>query len=216
MEKLDLNIEKPESILERKEFKEVPEDFVSVYHQVFDKSIPAINNEGLKPLSDQNPEDIRGGEERIHQDQIIDSIRPEFLKEVAISRFNIFAYPVSPNIKTYFGNQTVVECKVDPKTSYVLEMTEYTESNYRLKNEISYLKTKGEKFDLDERIKVWFSHYWEKIVSLEDFYIYYEFNNKEDKFIRKNNAPDSLPKYFNEPEVLIPKTIPQKYIKIAD
>lgn len=216
MEKFKSFAENKESILERKEFSEVPENFVSVYHQVFDKSIPTIDNEGLKPLSDQKLEDIRGGEERIHQDQIIDSIRPEFLKEAGISRFNIFAYPVSPNIKTYFGSQTVVECKVDPKTSYVLEMTEYTESSYRLKNEISYLKTNGQEFDLDERIRIWFSHYWEKVASLEDFYKYYEFNNREDRFIRKNDAPDSLPKYFNEPEVLIPEAISQEHIRIAE
>jgi len=205
------------------EKQEAPK-IVKVYHEFFiDDDI--LSKEGIKTLDEQNGEEIRGGNERINREKIIDELRPKDLKEKNISRFNIFAYPYNPkNEKSYFNflkdKTKIAEINVDGNKCYVLDMKDYSGAMANLKNEESLVRQgqiKKEDFILEERIKVWFSEYWKKAISLSDFLEDYRYDKNSDSFVlRADKENDILPKQFYLPEVLVPNKIEPADIKIIN
>lgn len=76
------------SILERESI-EAPQGFVSVFHETTEDRLSQIDAEGLRISSASNI----GGSEMNKRNALVDEFRPKELKDMGVSRSNIFAYP---------------------------------------------------------------------------------------------------------------------------
>jgi hypothetical protein len=233
-----------ENNLYKKEFSEIPEGYVSVFHEV--KDMGEIGKEGLKTLDKIIDKILQNTEDKEQKEwvaRVIDEVRPSNLKQAGISRFNIFAYPDNPKVMgSYFGRHKILEILVDPRKCYVLEMDKYgrawddlnlelSKANSKVaaeyNNDLTLIKSNTEEFRIkiaEERAKINREEvlkkacidngYWDSAVTLEDFNKYYEKSDLD--FKKRKDAPENLPLKFSEPEVLIPEDIPIKHIKLTE
>jgi hypothetical protein len=276
METPEINFEgkKKVGLLERQEII-APPNFVSVYHETKEESLPSIDQGGLKV--DIETKNIGEHATMQRRNTLIDALRPEELKAKGISRSNIYAYPFlehghglfgadqrfirrderdlrdsferfqkySPDFLKKLGTATaeeyirkmtdpsylkseypgeVIEMKVDPDQCYVGDLYSITliMEDMRWFTEQEAIKRNGKK-------------YWDNLVTLKDFITWYrrpeyaengndiqdaeQFKDGEDvntmMYCLLKDAPDTLPKEIKDPEILIPRDIPQDHIKLV-
>jgi hypothetical protein len=234
-----------EGDLFQKEFSEIPEGYVSVFHEAND--LNDIGKEGLKTLDqtiDKIYDDPQDKEKKAWLARNADEVRPENLKQAGISRFNIFAYPA--NSKTadgsYFSRGNTLEVLVDPNKCYVLEMDKYGRAWDDLNQELSKITrqvaaTYNNDLDLIEKNSLEFKRkIAEAKAAVNQTEIFKQacidngyWNSAVtladfNKYYKKSNfgfekyatAPDYLPPKFSEPEVLIPEDVPPGRIRVVE
>ncbi len=111
----------------------------------------------------------------------------------------------------------ILELKVDPEKCYVGDLRIIEDQRYPGLTE--------------ETIKEGYRQYWRNVVSLKDLLQWYKYPNYTEEgrdeeledpeefvrsggFLKKKGAPEHLPLKIDQPEVLIPHDIPQKFIKL--
>ena len=276
METPEINFEgkKKVSLLERQEII-APPNFVSVFHETKEDSLPSIDQSGLRVDVETKNIGEHGTMQR--RNALIDALRPEELKAKGLSRSNIYAYPFleeghglfgadqrfirrderdlkdsfersqkyspdflkklgTPTVEEYIRKITdpaylkseypgeVIEMKVDPDQCYVGDLYSITliMEDMRWFTEQEAIERNGKK-------------YWDNLVTLKDFLTWYrkpeyaengndiqdaeQFKDGEDvntmMYCLLKDAPDTLPKEIKDPEILIPKDIPQDHIKLV-
>jgi len=231
--------------LYKKEFSEIPEGYVSVFHETND--LENIGKEGLKTL-DQTigkiHDDLQDKEKKAWLAKSADEVRPENLKQAGISRFNIFAYPTNPKTAdgSYFSHGSTLEVLVDPTKCYVLEMDKYGRAWDDLNRELFKINNQviAEYNNDPDLIAKNQAEFKRKIAEAKAAVNQTEIFKQAcidngywdsavtltdfNKYYKKSGfgfekyaaAPNHLPPKFGEPEVLIPEDIPLSHIRVAE
>jgi len=194
---LELKKRHPNNPLFKTEFsKDVPKDYVSVYHVTREKYIDDISRQGFKKIP-KIIVGLRGFEltnelnwllrqKKIYQ--IFDQYAPK-----GFSRKAIYASPVkygemSFTIMRGYPDPIIVEIKVDPKKVLVADAEIFNQAFRYLEDESKV----DEKFVADQAKK-----FWSSALSLEDY---------------KSKNKDHI---FEIPEIIIPFKINEKFMKIV-
>lgn len=195
-----------ESITERKEFSEVPENYISLFHFTRKDVVTSIDNEGL--VTSKQPEIVRRNQ--VFLDSYKTNINSRYRDRIdELSRSNsLYAFMDPEEAYNHFEIPStefvMLEIKVDPSKCFVVSFDQTT--NYieqaALRNSMDFIGV-GFVRQID------FGNYWKGVVSYEDFVKFYYSDGQ-----KKVNAPIDLPNYIESPEVMIISDVPQKHIKV--
>jgi len=192
------------SILDRIDFEDVPDDYVSVYHTTYSDAVKSIDNNGLLTTKQ-----IKNQAAQAYIDRYRKSVNPKYQGDVEnISRANcIYAFLDKDEYKNQFGGRSdggliTLELKVDPKNCYIIDFELSTRTLLVALTQNSPYNLSASSFTIDS-----FRDYWSQVVSLTDYLEYYE------NGLLKEGAPDGFPDYIENPEVIITKNVPQSHIR---
>ncbi len=143
-----------------------------VYHEVSPDSLDSIRQKGLKCTSRGE----KGDDSSIARtDKLLDASRPDYLKQVAVSRDdNLYAYVAdgsklidikdgkSVELEDFIkkSEQTVLRLSIDPKRCYVSDLDAFDQLKDGIEND-----------EDPDKLKRLINRYWQKLIPLEQFNI---------------------------------------------
>jgi hypothetical protein len=193
-----------------KEFKEVPEGYVSVFTVVDKKDLDEIASEGL--LTEKNLVTQR---HLSTVETLFDQIARE--KGIGLTRTtSIFAYPRHPlHMQNIFqfdtDTQALLELKVDPKKAIVTDMATYNQATNIIRTIEEYNPLTDplvrKPLETEEDAREWAEDYWSKAKRL-DVYL-----GEGHKGYRVGSGPNDKTLDYEFPEILIGENVPPGSIR---
>ncbi len=201
-----------------KEWEDIPENYVSVYHFTSKEALKGISEKGIKHYSDIIPKEQLSPYQNIKI--TVDEIFDEVSKELGINHKrsgSIFASPETTDNKQTMGKGDVsLEIKQDPQKIIVSDgklVTATANSWFKteegknwLEDHPEFIETKEDKEqfeklqkEFNDDYKEYIRSYWEDSVTLE------EWNKLSD---------EEKSKLFQFPEVIIENGVDPKFIRV--